>query len=104
MKKILLLPFLLFSALSFSQDGYEIKVVFKPFKGEYVYLGHYFGKQYPIVDSVRLDENSTGILKGNRQLPGGIYLIGYPNKTGFFEILIDKDQKFTVLADTGSIR
>ena len=104
MKKILLLPFLFFSGLSFSQDGYEIKVVFKPFKGEYVYLGHYFGKQYPIVDSVKLDENSTGVLKGNKKLPGGIYLIGYPNKTGFFEILIDKDQKFTVLADTGSIR
>ena len=104
MKKILLLPFLFFSALSFSQDGYEIKVVFKPFKGEYIYLGHYFGKQYPIVDSVKLDENSTGILKGNKKLPGGIYLLGYPNKTGFFEILIDKDQEFTVLADTASIR
>ena len=78
MKKNLLLPFLFFSGLSFSQDGYEIKVVFKPFKGEYVYLGHYFGKQYPIVDSVKLDENSTGVLKGNKKLPGGIYLIGYP--------------------------
>ncbi|HEX6192820.1 MAG TPA: thioredoxin-like domain-containing protein, partial [Chitinophagaceae bacterium] len=36
-------------------------------------------------------------------LPGGVYLIGYPNKAGFFEILIDKQQRFTVLADTATL-
>jgi thiol-disulfide isomerase/thioredoxin len=36
-------------------------------------------------------------------LQGGIYLVGYPNKAGFFEILVDKQQKFSVIADTATI-
>ena len=78
-----------------AQNGYEIKVTFKPFKDQYIYLGHYFGKQYPVVDSARLDANSRAVFKGNKKLQGGIYLIGYPNKAGFFEVLIDKQQHFS---------
>lgn len=101
---------LLFLAAIFSgliaqgqKPGYEIKVTLKPFQNQYVYLGHYFGKTYPIVDSVKLDANSQGVFKGDKSLPGGIYLIGYPNKSGFFEILVDKQQHFSVLADTATL-
>jgi thiol-disulfide isomerase/thioredoxin len=87
-----------------AQPGYEIKVTFKPFKNQYIYLGHYFGKQYPIIDSIKLDANSQAVFKGKKTLPGGIYLVGYPNKAGFFEILIDKQQRFSVIADTATIR
>ncbi len=104
MKKILLPICLLLAIASFAQPGYEIKVVFKPFKKKYIYLGHYFGKTYPIIDSVLLNEKSEGVFKGTKKLPGGIYLVGYPNKTGFFEILVDKQQRFTVIADTATIR
>ncbi|MFM7671403.1 MAG: thioredoxin-like domain-containing protein [Bacteroidota bacterium] len=83
--------------------GYEIQVTLKPFKNQYIYLGHYFGKTYPIIDSVKLDGNSRGVFKGDKLLPGGIYLIGYPNKTGFFEILIDKQQRFGLSADTATV-
>ncbi|HET9430225.1 MAG TPA: DUF5106 domain-containing protein, partial [Chitinophagaceae bacterium] len=89
---------------SSQNNGYEIKVSFKPFKNQYIYLGHYFGKQYPIIDSVKLDANSQAVFKGNTKLPGGIYLVGYPNKAGFFEILIDKEQHFSVLADTATLK
>ena len=85
------------------QTGYEIKVTLKPFQGQYVYLGHYFGKTYPIIDSVKLDANSQGVFKGDKALPGGIYLIGYPNKSGFFEILVDKQQHFSIIADTATL-
>src|SRR5258706_15746718 len=83
--------------------GYEIKVTFKPFKNQYIYLGHYFGKQYPIIDSALLNQKSETVFKGNKKLGGGIYLIGYPNKAGFFEMLIDKQQHFSVIADTANI-
>lgn len=86
-----------------AQGGYEIKVTFKPYKGQYIYLGHYFGKTYPIIDSVKLDDNSQGVFKGNKALQGGIYLIGYPNRSGFFEILIDKQQRFSVIADSATL-
>ncbi|HMU44901.1 MAG TPA: DUF5106 domain-containing protein [Chitinophagaceae bacterium] len=103
MKKVFLSLFLLAFYASYSQNGYEIKVTFKPFKNQYIYLGHYFGKTYPIIDSAMLNEKSEAVFKGSKNLQGGIYLIGYPNKTGFFEILIDKQQHFSVIADTATI-
>ncbi len=104
MKKGFFLLALLCSTAVFAQNAYEIKITFKPFKKQYIYLGHYFGKTYPIIDSALLNENSEAVFKGNKKLPGGIYLVGYPNKTGFFEILIDKQQKFSVIADTATLK
>ncbi len=103
MKRFLLLLKLLPGFALFAQTGYEIKITFKPFKRQYIYLGHYFGKSYPIIDSAMLDDKSEAVFKGPQKLQGGIYLVGYPNKTGFFEILIDKQQKFSVIADTATI-
>ena len=104
MKRLTFLIGFLWCFSSQAQTGYNIDITFKPFKNQFIYLGHYFGKQYPIIDSVKLDENSHAGFKGNKKLPGGIYLIGYPNKAGFFEILIDKQQNFSVIADTATIR
>ena len=104
MKRLTFLIGFLWCFSSQAQTGYNIDITFKPFKNQFIYLGHYFGKQYPIIDSVKLDENSHAVFKGNKKLPGGIYLIGYPNKAGFFEILIDKQQNFSVIADTATIR
>jgi thiol-disulfide isomerase/thioredoxin len=103
MKKALIFAGLFWSLAAVAQTGYEIKVTFKPFKNQYIYLGHYFGKSYPIIDSARLDENSQATFKGTKKLSGGIYLMGYPNKSGFFEILVDKQQHFSVIADTATI-
>ena len=94
---------LLFSSAAQTDVGYEIKVTFKPFKNQYIYLGHYFGKTYPIIDSALLNEKSEAIFKGDGNLNGGIYLIGYPKKTGFFEVLVDKQQRFSITADTATI-
>ncbi|MBL0066969.1 MAG: DUF1090 family protein [Chitinophagaceae bacterium] len=104
MKRILLSLGLLLTITGFAQSGYEIKVTFKPFKKQYIYLGHYFGKTYPIIDSAMLNDKSEAVFKGDKKLQGGIYLIGYPNKAGFFEILVDKQQHFSVLADTATLR
>lgn len=104
MKKFLFAFCILLASAVFGQGGYEIKVTFKPFTKKYIYLGHYLGKKYPIVDSAMLNEKSEAVFKGNKKLPGGIYLIGYPNKAGFFEILIDKQQNFSVIADTATIK
>lgn len=104
MKRILLFAGLLFGLKAFTQNAYEIKVTCKPFKNQYIYLGHYFGKSYPIIDSVKLNDQCEGVFKGTKKLQGGIYLIGYPGKSGYFEIMVDKQQKFTVIADTASVK
>ncbi len=103
MKRFYLLFSLFLSFTAFSQEGYEIRLTFKPFKNQYVYLGHYFGKSYPIIDSAMLNDKSEAVFKGAKKLNGGIYLVGYPNKAGFFEILVDKDQHFSIIADTATI-
>lgn len=96
--------FLLLLCLSlFAQEGYEIKVTLRPFKNQYIYLGHYYGKQLPIIDSVKLNDKSEGTFKGNKKLGGGIYLIGYPDRAQNFEILMDKNQHFSISADTNNI-
>lgn len=108
MKKLILFPVLLFSTLLFAQSGfqqpgYEIKVTVKPFKNQFVYLGHYSGKQYPVVDSVKLNDKSEGTFKGSRTLGGGIYIVVYPERNKFFELLIDKQQHFSVIVDTATL-
>jgi len=103
MKNRILFFCLLLSLGSYAQEGYEIKVTFTPYRDQYIYLGHYFGKTYPIIDSVKLDAKSTGVFKGNKPLQGGIYLIGYPNRSGFFEVLVDKQQRFSVIADSATV-
>jgi thiol-disulfide isomerase/thioredoxin len=100
MKKLLFLIGGLLPIMLLAQSAYEIKVTLKPFRNQYIYLGHYFGKTYPIIDSVKLNENSEGVFRGDKKLQGGIYLIGFPSKSNFFEMLVDKQQKFSILADT----
>lgn len=105
MKKAAFLVLLFFYGYTHAQvSAYEIKVTLKPFKNQFIYLGHYSGKTLPIDDSVKLNDKSEGIFKGTKKLGGGIYLIGYPDRSGIFEILIDKQQKFSVIADTATIR
>ena len=103
MKKLLFTLVVALPMTLLGQNGYEIKITFKPFKKQYIYLGHYFGKTYPIIDSALLNEKSEAVFKGDKKLQGGIYLVGYPGKTGFFEILVDKQQRFSVIADTLTI-
>lgn len=95
---------LFFSAGLFAQNGYNIKITLRPFKNEWVYLGHYYGKQLPIVDSVRLNEKSEGVFKGPKKLGGGVYLVGYPDRAHNFEMLVDKNQQFSLVADTADIQ
>lgn len=100
MKKLILIPLLGTVLLASAQKGYEIKVTLKPVTNQFVYLGHYSGKQFPVVDSVMLNDKSEGVFRGEKALGGGIYIIAYPKKDRFLEILLDKQQHFSVIADT----
>ena len=104
MKRVLIFSALFISVLSYSQQGYEIKVSFKPFKNQFIYLAHYEGRQLPINDSVLLNDKCEGIFKGPKSLGEGVYLIGFPNKQGFFEFLIGKNQKFSIKADSANLQ
>jgi thiol-disulfide isomerase/thioredoxin len=100
MKKILLFG-ALFLLLPFiaSSKGYNIKVKIKNVKNDTIYLAHYYSKSIYPDDTLVLDKNGEGVFKGDKSLPGGLYIIYLPNKQ-YFDFLIDNNQTFAITNDT----
>lgn len=84
-------------------SGYNIPITLTPFKNTWVYLGCYFGKYKNLSDSAWLNEKSQGVFKGKTKLPRGIYFAVSPQKFLLFEFLMDKDQHFSIRADTTNL-
>jgi thiol-disulfide isomerase/thioredoxin len=104
MKKVFVICLLLVSILSLqAQQGYSIPITLKPYKNSYIYLGYYYGSKKALADSALLDGNSRGLFNGKQALPGGIYFVVSPRKEILFEVLIDKQQQFSIVADTANI-
>jgi len=80
--------------------GKNISITITPLKNCKVYLGSYFGKTMALVDSTMLNEKSQGVFKGPTKLTGGIYFVVSPQLTIQFELLMDAEQQFTIVADT----
>ncbi|HKH62041.1 MAG TPA: thioredoxin-like domain-containing protein [Flavitalea sp.] len=104
MKHLFLLFLVCIASLgSTAQQGYNIKIALKPYKSAKIYLGYYYGKMKAIADSTILNENSIGSFAGKESLHGGIYFLVSPKKEILFEVLIDKDQDFSITADTTNL-
>jgi hypothetical protein len=104
MKQVLLFiaSLISFAALR-AQTGYQIDVQLKPYRNTQVYLGYYYGEVRALADSAKLDANAKGSFRGKEPLPGGIYFIVSPAKQIILELLIDKDQRFSVSADSSNL-
>lgn len=99
MKQILFTLLLsIFATFSFGQ-AYEIKVKIKNLPNQELILGHHFNDKLIPDDTVRTDNKGVAIFKGKDKLIGGMYFIFLPSKS-YFDILVDKDQKFTIENDT----
>lgn len=83
-----------------SPTGYNIPITITPFKNTWIYLGCYFGKYKNLSDSAWVNEKSQGVFKGKEKLPQGIYFAVSPQKYLLFEFLMDKNQNFSIKADT----
>ena len=100
---LILLAVHVHSAAQTAPKGYEVKVTLKPFKSGYLYLGHHFGAKQYLVDSAKLNERSEVVFSGKDRLTGGVYMIIYPRKNGWLEVIMDKQQHFSVIADSADI-
>jgi thiol-disulfide isomerase/thioredoxin len=80
--------------------GYKIPITITPLRNTKLYLGSYFGKSMTLVDSAKIDANSKGVFQGTKKLTGGIYFVVSPNYSILFELLMDAQQQFTIVADT----
>lgn len=89
------------SAYAGNDNGYTIKVKVNGVKDSLCFLANYFGDKQYIKDSVRSDATGTYIFKGKEKLPGGIYLFVVPGRK-YFELVVDKEQEFSMETDTGN--
>jgi len=95
--------FLIFSLVFFNNcrlsGQHRIKITMPAFAGDTLILGHYFRESLIIQDSAILNNKGQGEFFGDKKLPSGLYLVYLPNKNRF-DLLIDKNQVFSVVSDT----
>ncbi|WP_177318740.1 TlpA family protein disulfide reductase [Chitinophaga sancti] len=105
MHKLMIILAFVCSAIQLqAQNGYKITVQMKQYKGGIMYLAQYMGKKTYMADSAMLNEQGVAVLQGKEALPGGIYLVVFPGKTRYFEMLLDsKQENFSVSADTSDL-
>jgi len=95
-KKSLFCVLLFISFYSSGQkDGYTIKIELSNYKFDTLYLGNYYGSSQYIKDTALLNSKKIFVFSGKEKLPGGVYLIITQDKK-YFELIIDKEQNFTV--------
>lgn len=85
-----------------SAQGYEIKFKIPALKDSTIIIGHHFAKENVLIpdDTIHLDKKGIGEMQGKKTLPGGIYIVLLPSKK-YIDFLIDKEQHFSMEADTG---
>ncbi len=82
--------------------GYDLRFKIEGLKDSLCFLANYYGDKQYLKDSIYADANGNVAFKGKESLPGGIYLFVFPNKT-YFELLIDKEQHFSMEANMTDI-
>jgi thiol-disulfide isomerase/thioredoxin len=100
MKNLVLVALCCISSSLFAQQGYNIKLNVKPYKNAFVFLGYHYGKNKGLTDSAFVNNLGQAVFSGKTALPGGIYFVTSPRKEILFEVLIDKQQNFSISADT----
>lgn len=96
-KLVLLFGFLMLVGGLFSQS-HKITVKLKNYKDSVMYLANYYGDKQYIVDTAFV-KNGVAVFQDKKPLDGGIYLVVMKNKK-YFEVVIDKEQEFSIEADT----
>ncbi len=84
------------------QSGYYIQTTLTPYKNCWIYLASYYGKNKVLVDSAYMNANSQCVFKGKTKLAQGIYIYVSPSRTQLFDILMDREQHFSVVADSAN--
>ncbi len=101
--KFILVPVLIYliSVSTFAKSGgYNIKVKVNGLKDTVCFLAYYYGDKQYLKDTVKVNSKGEMVFKGGEPLPGGIYLIVFPDKKKLFEVIIDKTQFFSIETDT----
>lgn len=94
----LLIVCLSFSSSGFSQSGHKIEIALANYDQDKLMLGYHYGDKQYIKDSVKIADGKF-IFENEEALDPGVYLVVMPPDNQYFQLLIDKDQHFTVTTD-----
>jgi len=94
--------FIIATALSVyaAPKGHDLKFNLTGLKNTICFLGCHYGDKDYIQDTAKVDVKGNFEFAGEKELPGGVYFIMMKSKAKYFEIIIDKEQKFAMTADT----
>ena len=101
LKKLFAILILMLPGILVAQPGYEIQLKVNAFSGQGIIMGYHTNKQMFVKDTVKADQKGLAVFKGEEPLPGGIYLFYFPNGK-FFDVLIDREQHFSLETDTAN--
>ena len=99
----LTLSILFLCAVTGRSQGYRISVQYTASPNTYLYLGYYFGDKKFLQDSALIQADGSVVFSGPEMLTGGLYIIVDPAKKRFFDLLIDKEQSFSITIDTAFV-
>lgn len=93
-----LVIFFFFGIQSFAKDkiGYDIKIKIEGAADSVIYLANYYGDKTYLADTAYPNKKGVFRFEADTLLPGGIYIIAGQSNNKYFEILIDKEQVFSI--------
>ncbi len=115
--KIIGIILLLISACSISvfaqkkgktpKDGYKYNIEFtiNGVHDTVIYVGHHLGEKKYVIDTIKIDSNGHGVMKGNKDVRKGIYIVVMPSRNmNFFEFLMceEGNRHFSLETDTAN--
>ena len=105
MKQFLtLICLIFFSHFSYSQEkNYNITITVKGAENQLGILAYYYGEKRFVKDSLFFDAKGTASIKGQRNIPSGVYLLAFPGmRFNSFDLLL-KETNFSITTDTSNL-
>ena len=92
---------LAFSLKSFgAEKNYNISITVKGMENQIGLLAYYYGDKKFIKDTLNFDNKGIALIKGNKDIPKGVYLIAFPSmRYSSFDLIISENV-FSVATDT----
>ena len=84
---------------------YNIEFTIKGVSDTVIFVGHHFGEKKYVIDTIQMDSNGHGVMKGNKEIHKGIYLVVMPSRNmNFFEFLMGPEgqRNFSIETDTSN--
>jgi peroxiredoxin len=79
-------------------SGYRITITIEGIEDSVLYLANYYGDKTYLSDTSYLTKKGSFVFEDGNPLPGGIYIIAGQNNIKLFELLIDREQSFSISA------